>query len=216
MHGVRWVHEGLKRLHTIYQPDDAQVPLVDLGHGFRGRFLGRLSVQSGFELGRFDRGIDYLRATYVAGTMGSHPWTPKILPLQVCRIGALVIAGVPAEPTTVAGRRLSRVLAAQLEGVEHLVVNGCANAYTSYVTTREEYRLQRYEGASTHFGPHTLGAYQTLFRALVRRSLEPGWDASVEGPTPPWFTVDEMEARRDSAAHIKSAPRRFAALLGAS
>lgn len=40
-----------------------------------------------------------------------------------------------------------------------LVIAGLTNTYSSYVTTFEEYQAQRYEGASTIFGPHTLDAY---------------------------------------------------------
>jgi hypothetical protein len=35
----------------------------------------------------------------------------------------------------------------------YVVVAGPANVYAHYVTTREEYGVQRYEGASTIFGP---------------------------------------------------------------
>jgi len=35
----------------------------------------------------------------------------------------------------------------------YVVVAGPANVYAHYVTTREEYGIQRYEGASTIFGP---------------------------------------------------------------
>lgn len=35
----------------------------------------------------------------------------------------------------------------------YVVLSGPANAYGHYVTTREEYSVQRYEGASTVFGP---------------------------------------------------------------
>lgn len=31
----------------------------------------------------------------------------------------------------------------------------------------EEYQIQRYEGASTIFGPHTLSAYIQLFQSLA-------------------------------------------------
>ena len=41
----------------------------------------------------------------------------------------------------------------------HVVIAGLTNTYSSYVTTIEEYSIQRYEGASTIFGPHTLDAY---------------------------------------------------------
>ena len=35
----------------------------------------------------------------------------------------------------------------------YVVIAGPANTYAHYVTTREEYGVQRYEGASTLFGP---------------------------------------------------------------
>lgn len=41
----------------------------------------------------------------------------------------------------------------------HVVIAGLTNTYSSYITTFEEYGVQRYEGASTIFGPHTLDAY---------------------------------------------------------
>ncbi len=44
-----------------------------------------------------------------------------------------------------------------------MVFNGYANAYASYVTTREEYAAQEYEGGSTLYGPWTQAAYQQLF-----------------------------------------------------
>lgn len=39
------------------------------------------------------------------------------------------------------------------------MVAGLTNSYSSYITTFEEYQVQRYEGGSTIFGPHTLSAY---------------------------------------------------------
>jgi neutral ceramidase len=36
---------------------------------------------------------------------------------------------------------------------------GLSNTYTHYITTFEEYEKQRYEAASTIYGPHTLLAY---------------------------------------------------------
>jgi hypothetical protein len=35
----------------------------------------------------------------------------------------------------------------------HVVVAGPANTYAHYISTREEYAVQRYEGASTLYGP---------------------------------------------------------------
>lgn len=46
----------------------------------------------------------------------------------------------------------------------HLVIAGLTNTYSSYITTFEEYGVQRYEGASTIYGPHTLDAYIQVCR----------------------------------------------------
>ena len=58
---------------------------------------------------------------------------------------------------------LQSEVAIQVEGVwgsdVTVVIAGLTNTYSSYVTTFEEYAMQRYEGASTIFGPHTLDAY---------------------------------------------------------
>ena len=51
-----------------------------------------------------------------------------------------------------------------------VVIAGLTNTYSSYVTTFEEYAMQRYEGASTIFGPHTLDAYIQVCDAACRAS----------------------------------------------
>lgn len=48
-----------------------------------------------------------------------------------------------------------------------VVIAGLTNTYSQYVTTFEEYQVQRYEGASTLYGPHTLDAYIQEFRKLA-------------------------------------------------
>jgi neutral ceramidase len=84
-----------------------------------------------------------------------------------------VIIGVPGEFTTMAGRRLRDTVRAQLvaDGAADantvVVISGLANQYSHYITTREEYHQQRYEGASTLFGQHTLAAYQQRFAKLA-------------------------------------------------
>lgn len=89
------------------------------------------------------------------------PWAPSIVPLQLIRLGSLIIIAHPGEMTTMAGRRMRRTILDILgDGVKHAVVAAYAGAYTSYTTTREEYAIQDYEGAATLFGPWTLVAYQ--------------------------------------------------------
>jgi neutral ceramidase len=103
------------------------------------------------------------------GMMQPHPWTPQVLPVQIVTIGNLAILAVPAEFTTMAGRRLRQTVLTQLQdsGIAHVVIAGLSNAYAGYVATKEEYDTQQYEGASTHFGPWTLAAYQQEFNRLA-------------------------------------------------
>lgn len=96
------------------------------------------------------------------GSQQPYPWSPEVLPLQLVTLGNLALVATPFEVTTMAGRRLRHTVLAQLgpAGVTHVVIVGLANAYAGYMTTREEYARQDYEGASTHFGPWQLAAVQ--------------------------------------------------------
>ena len=114
----------------------------------------------------------------------SPPMIPQILPFQIFTLGQLAIVALPFEITTMAGRRIKQLVKDELQalGVEHVVIAGLANAYAGYITTREEYRAQRYEGASNQFGPYALNAIlQTLAdlseQLVARRTGQ-------SGPTP--------------------------------
>jgi neutral ceramidase len=120
------------------------------------------------------------------------PWTPNVLPAQLFRIGDIVIAAVPGEFTTVSGRRLRESIRQTL-GAKEVILAGYANAYAGYVTTPEEYALQDYEGASTHFGKWTLPAWQTVFDR-VARSMQ-GTEPLPETRRPHVFTAEELAAR---------------------
>jgi neutral ceramidase len=96
-----------------------------------------------------------------------YAWTPNIVDIQLMRIGSLVIIVAPGEATTMSGRRWRNAIAAAAPSIldissPHVVLGGPANTYAHYIATQEEYKIQRYEGASTLFGPHTLEAYINL------------------------------------------------------
>ncbi|KAJ7193999.1 Neutral/alkaline nonlysosomal ceramidase, partial [Mycena pura] len=88
-----------------------------------------------------------------------YEWSPSTVDAQILRVGNF---GMPifcaCELTTMAGRRIREAVRAELisSGIlgedAHVVVAGPANAYAHYITTREEYEVQRYEGASTLYG----------------------------------------------------------------
>lgn len=118
------------------------------------------------------------------GTQTPYPWTPEVLPLQIVTLGNLAIVAAPFELTTMSGRRLRNQVMSRLgpAGVTRVVIAGLANAYAGYVATREEYAAQEYEGASTHFGPWTLGALLQEFDKLAV-ALRDNVAVSA-GPTP--------------------------------
>ncbi|KAF8169047.1 Neutral/alkaline nonlysosomal ceramidase [Mycena galopus ATCC 62051] len=102
-----------------------------------------------------------------------YAWSPSTVDIQMLKVGNLVMCIIPGELTTMAGRRLRNAVRAALiaDGIidetAYVVVSGPANTYSHYITTPEEYTVQRYEGASTIYGPHTLDAYIEKYSSLV-------------------------------------------------
>lgn len=107
-----------------------------------------------------------------------YDWTPSIVDIQILRVGSLYIVGVPGELSTMAGRRLRELLTERIRELSpsdptpHVVIAGLSNVYTHYITTFEEYSVQRYEGASTIYGPHTLRAYLENYPKLTESMLQ--------------------------------------------
>ncbi|RAL59393.1 hypothetical protein DID88_006882 [Monilinia fructigena] len=86
-------------------------------------------------------------------------------------VSGLIKAPTPGEATTMSGRRwreaihdfaASTILSDSSSPDPIVVIGGPANSYTHYIATPEEYGIQRYEGASTLYGPYTLNAYINL------------------------------------------------------
>jgi hypothetical protein len=72
---------------------------------------------------------------------------------------------------------------------------GKASSYGHYITTIEEYGEQRYEGASTLFGPHTLEGYMDKYTSLVK-FLSPNATGTVPSdPAPPEQTSKAISLR---------------------
>jgi neutral ceramidase len=92
-----------------------------------------------------------------------YQWAPNVVDIQALRVGQLVIIVSASEASTMAGRRWRDAVKAHFRtedsGGPIVVLGGPANSYAHYVTTEEEYAIQRFEGASTLYGPHTLAAY---------------------------------------------------------
>ncbi|CAK8678859.1 unnamed protein product [Clavelina lepadiformis] len=118
-----------------------------------------------------------------------YQWHPEIVDLQLLRIGQLVIAAVPGEFSTMAGRRLREMIEneSELLGMAEnpkVVIAGLSNVYVHYITTPEEYAAQRYEAASTIHGPHTFQVYQNKFKNLIQALAKETQDEIEPGPKP--------------------------------
>ena len=126
-------------------------------------------------------------------------WTPNVVDVQMLRVGQLIIIVSPGEATTMAGRRWkeavfkSAELASLTEKVEPIVVlGGPANSYTHYIATEEEYGIQRYEGASTLYGPHTLNAHINITTSYLHYLHTDSIESPPSGPQPPIYINESM------------------------
>ena len=104
------------------------------------------------------------------------------------------MAALPGEFTVMSGRRMRNMLKQAAAGypVSNVALSGLNNMYTHYVTTPEEYGGQRYEAASTIFGPNTLNAYLEQYEMLLAALLTGG--SVSPGPTPDDLLDDQVGA----------------------
>lgn len=123
-----------------------------------------------------------------------YEWQPKIVSTQLAMIGNVVIAGVPGEFTTMSGRRLREAIKSVVNDAANdetsVIVAGLCNTYSDYITTPEEYQIQRYEGASTIFGPHTLTIYLEQYKELAQAAVSK--KQLLPGPMPPDLTKKSL------------------------
>merc|ERR1711970_321717 len=121
-----------------------------------------------------------------------YAWHPAIIDTQIIKIGKIHLLAFPGELTTMAGRRLRESVYEALKelGEDAVpVVAGLSNTYTHYVATFEEYQKQRYEAASTLYGPHTLRAYQQQYTKLATAMAT---DAPLPAGNPPEDMLDHQ------------------------
>ncbi len=120
--------------------------------------------------------IAELKRQVNAGAVNKSNMVPTVLPLQIITLGDLAIVCCPGEFTTVAGQRVKDTVAEKLApaGIRQVLICTYCNDYMGYVTTREEYQEQAYEGGHTIYGQWTLAAFQTEFAKLAEQlTLKP-------------------------------------------
>lgn len=144
------------------------------------------------------------------------PTGRNVLPIQLFRVGNFALLGLPWEVTTISARRLRSHLLEVLApvGVDTLVIAGLVNDYVHYLTTREEYAAQQYEGASNLFGPWSLAAVTQESLKLARAvasgtALERGPDlpsAELGQERPAYNPTDGFHPQGEPGTLITDAP----------
>ena len=121
---------------------------------------------------------------------------PRVLPVQVLRLGDTALVGLPFELTVETGRRIAAAVADQTgaHGVGKVVVSSVANEYAGYCATAEEYGLQHYEGGHTLYGPLTQPFLSAHAAQLAGETLRTG------------FVSDVLAERRFDLAHHRYLP----------
>jgi neutral ceramidase len=130
--------------------------------------------------------------------IGKH--LPTSAQLLVLRVGPRLIAGLPAEVTTMAARQMrdSMLAAARASRrVDDALVVSNSNGFIEYVTTADEYTAQFYEGGSTLYGPRTAAMFAKALGGLVR-TLSSG--DSLSGQVAPPVKVSPGPRRSRFAA----------------
>jgi neutral ceramidase len=133
---------------------------------------------------------------------GPHQY-PSFVQLAALRIGDMLVGVVPAEVTTMAGLRIMGAMQSERPmhvAEDHVAILGIANGHIQYVTTREEYWAQLYEGSSNVYGPGTAEMLQAQLRSLTQ-SLKADNPTVVVGPItvkpgPPWVGWPPMQSSR--------------------
>ena len=151
---------------TLY---DSQAPKDIVLESPDNRLLGKdLDFQPSF----LDPLIAEMNRQVKAGAIQNSPLVPSVSPLQILKLGQLVLVCCPGEVTTTAGQRLVqtvyKVLSSPLSVGKVWLASYC-NDYMGYITTNEEYQQQGYEGGHTLFGQWTHAAIQFKFQQLARQ-----------------------------------------------
>jgi len=184
-----------ERIKTKYKTQSPKDILFETGER---KVLGSYDIKNLIIPAFSDPSIRNLKTLHPKGRKEQLPWVPHVLPLQIARLGKLVIIGIPAETTTIAGQRLGDVIrdTFEQEGVHDIIISPYSNAYCGYITTQEEYQNQRYEGGHTVFGKWTLAAFQTKLKALAHEMLAENQPRQIRHDVSyPVFSPEEIKRR---------------------
>ena len=130
---------------------------------------------------------------------GNQTLEPQTLPIQIITLGNLAVVAVPWEVTTTSGRRIRNAVLDSLQdaGIDYAVISGLSNGFVHYMTTREEYATQQYEGASTIFGPWTQEAVKQELQRLA---------GHIRAGTQATSPFENAGVRSERSAFVKDTP----------
>ncbi len=183
--------EWCNRIRLKYSTQKPKHIFVETGEK---KVLGTTQVMSLIIPGWIDKSIGYFKRIHRQGGVHEHTWTQHVLPLSIVRIGSLSLVNIPAEPTTMAGKRIKDELSEILGG--QVVLSPYSLAYCGYLTTPQEYEAQCYEGGHTVFGKWTLPAFQqNLVRLAKELTVAKNQRVLDKSLQPPQFTKYELSIR---------------------
>lgn len=176
-------YRELKRLHA------EKDIFVD---SLKGEFMGTKIFKKVFWPNFVDKMLEYMDRYDKEDLYGSS-WLPEKLPLQVSILSNLAIISIPAETTSVAGKRLEEVALKVLRkrGIQDVIISPYSNGYTGYITTPEEYSAQKYEGGHTIYGKWTLPVWQTHLQYVCEQMLRPKDERSLEREMPSDYICED-------------------------
>jgi neutral ceramidase len=121
---------------------------------------------------------------------------PRVVPLQLLRLGSVALLGLPFEVTVASGRRIAAAVRAAPGvadgGIDEVIVSSVANEYSGYVATAEEYERQHYEGGHTLYGPDTQPFLAAHAACLAAEAVA----AAGDGGDPRSMVADVVGDRR--------------------
>jgi len=151
------------------------------------------------------RHVDPLMNTFAIqffqGALAENSWLPEVLPVQISQLGHVALISIPAETTTMAGKRIKLALEPILEkkGISKVIIAPYSNNYCGYITTPEEYEVQFYEGGHTLYGKWTLPALTYQLEKFATEFLKDKKDRNLDKQSiPPQFSSQELSKRTNT------------------
>lgn len=192
------------KYHALYS---SQYPKDIILESPDNQLLGKdLDVQPSF----LDPLIREMNRQVKAGAIQQSPLVPSVVPLQILKLGQLLLICCPGEITTTSAQRVIQTVYQSVQGnqsVSKVWLASYCNDYMGYITTNEEYQQQAYEGGHTLYGQWTLAAFQYKFQGLAQQiNLEKSMRSYDQSTRPAQIPQHEIDLRTNFGS-IKKAVR---------